>query len=224
MRRPTLPMLVLAFVLASAPPLRGQTVVLDEGTFRILRDGREVGTETFAIRRVGQGADAHVIANAVIELADQQVRPLLKTTPELDVSAYQVEVTGTSPTEIAVTSTGRRFVARVRSPEGEMEREFRQSPGSVLLEEGVAHQYWFLSQLGEGTEVTVLVPRAGSQDRIAVRDARTEALELGGERVQARHVTFAIDGTLHEVWYDQEGAVLRVAVPSQAYVAQRTAP
>src|SRR5688500_1745417 len=71
---------VLLLLLAS--PAGAQNVILDEGTFRILQSGREVGTETFTIRRIGQGEDAHVIANAVVELdlpgGPVQVKPLLQ--------------------------------------------------------------------------------------------------------------------------------------------------
>lgn len=217
--------LLLTLVVAFGAPLRAQSVVLDEGTFRLQRGGREIGTETFTIRRVGQGADAHVIANAVIELdlpsGHEQIKPLMRVEPDQSVSQYQVAVSGQAPTQIAVELNGRRFVARTRTPSGEQEREFRASAGAVLLEQDVAHQYWFLSQLPEGTDVTVLVPRSGSQDRVVVRASRPEALELGGATVQARHAIFEIDGGVHEVWYDPDGRVLKVLVPATGFGAER---
>ena len=216
----------LALVLAGGAPLKAQNVVLDEGTFRLASGGTEIGSETFTIRRVGQGAEAHVIANALIELelpsGHEQVKPLLRTAPDLSVSAYQLEVSGRQPTEIAVTLNGRRFVARTRTPSGEQEREFRASPGAVVLEDGVAHQYWFLSKLAEGTDVTVLVPRSGSQNRVVVRASRPETLELSGATLPATHATFAIDGGVHEVWFDADGRVLKVLVPATGFSAERT--
>jgi hypothetical protein len=218
--------LALGIVLASAAPLGAQVAVLDEGTFRLQRGGREIGTETFTIRRVGQAPDAHVIANAILELdlpdGHEQVKPLLQTAPDMSVSKYQLEVSGRAATEMALTLQGRRFVARTRTPSGEQEREFRASPGTVLLEEGVAHQYWFLSQLTEGTDVSVLVPRAGSQHRVVVRSSRAAALDLGGAPVEARHATLEVDGAVHEVWFDRDGRVLRVQVPGTGFSAERT--
>jgi hypothetical protein len=123
-----------------------------------------------------------------------------------------------------VTLSGRRFVARTRTPSGEQEREFRASPGTVVLEEDVAHQYWFIAPLPVGADVTVLVPRAGSQHRIAVRASREEAVELMGASVPARHVTLEIDGDVHEVWYDADGRVLKVVVPASGFAAERTTP
>jgi hypothetical protein len=217
---------VPALLATLAAPAWAQNVVLDEGSFRLTRDGQEIGTETFTIRRVGQGAEAHVIANAVIELdlpsGREQVRPLLQSDMGMGVSRYQLEVSGRAPTAIAVELQGRRFVARTRTPSGEQEREFRATPGAVLLEEGVAHQYWFLSQLAEGTDVTVLVPRAGSQDRVVVRATETESLEVAGASFQARHVSLEINGGAHEVWYDEDGRVLKVLVPGSGFGAERT--
>jgi len=218
-------LLVLA-LLVTASSATAQNVVVDEGTFRILRDGRAIGTETFAIRRVGQGTEARVIANADIELElaedTERIKPLLQAGSDLSLSAYQLEVSGREPLEIAVTSSDRRLLARTRSPAGEQEREFRATPGGVLLEQGVAHQYWFLSQLEEGTAVTVLVPRASAQDRIEVRSVHPETVTVAGAQVLARHVTFATNRAVHEVWYDADGRVLRVRVPETGFAAERT--
>jgi hypothetical protein len=220
-----LPLAVLLPLLALGAPLRAQNVVLDEGTFRLQREGRDIGTETFTIRRVGQGADAHVIANAVIELdlpsGHEQIKPLMRVEPDQSVSQYQVAVSGQAPTQIAVELNGRRFVARTRTPSGEQEREYRATAGAVLLERDVAHQYWFLSELAEGTDVTVLVPRSGSLDRIVVRASRPETLALGGAPVQARHAVFEVDGGIHEVWFDADGRVLKVLVPATGFGAER---
>lgn len=216
--------LLLALAL-SASPAASQNVVLDEGTFRLTRAGRDIGTEKFTIRRVGQGADAHVIANALIDLdlpsGHEQMKPLLRAAPDLSVSAYQLEVSGRQPSEMAITLNGRRFVARTRTPSGEQEREYRATPGAALLEQDVAHQYWFLGQLPPGAVVSVLVPRARSQERVLVRAAQAESLATAGGAVDARHVTFEVGRGAHEVWFDADGRVLKVSVPSSGFVAER---
>ena len=216
----------LALLAACAPPVTGQNVVVDEGKFRLFDRGREIGTDTFTIRRVGQGADARVIANSVIELdlpaGHQQVKPLLRAGADLAFSAYQVEVSGPDQANVAVTTDGRRFLTRTTTPTGEQDREFRAAPGSVVLDEGVAHQYWFLSQLAEGTSVPVLVPRAGSQTRLQVLASRPETIVISGAQVPARRVTFEIDGRRHDAWYDADGRVLKVSVPDRGFLAERT--
>ena len=201
-------------------------MVLDEGEFRITQAEGGIGTERFAIRQLGQGQDAYVIANAVIELdlpaGHEQVRPLLQTGLDLSFSRYQVDVAGADPVEIAVTSGERRLLARTRSNRGEQEQEFRAATGTVLLEHGVAHLYWFLSRMSEGDATTVLVPRAGVQGRIVLISARPGPVRVAGIQHQARHVTFEMDGAPHEVWYDSEDRVLRVEVPESGFLAERT--
>ena len=214
------------FLLALAVPAGAQNVVLDEGEFRIRQGERSVGTETFAIRRLGQGVDAYVIANAVIELdlpgGHEQVKPLLQTGPDLSFSRYQVEVAGADPVEIAVTSGERLLLARTRSNRGEQEQEFRATSGTVLLEQGVAHLYWFLSRMSEGDAAAALVPRTGVQGRIVLRSARLGSVRVAGAQHQARHATFEMDGAVHEVWYDGEDRVLRVEVAESGFLAERT--
>lgn len=214
------------FLFGLAAPAGAQNVVLDEGEFHVTQAEGGVGTETFAIRRLGQGVDAYVIANAVIELdlpaGHEQVKPLLQTGPDLSFSRYQVEVAGADPVEIAVTSGDRRLLARTRSSRGEQEREFRAATGTVLLEHGVAHLYWFLSRMSEGDATTVLVPRTGAQGRIVLISVRPEPVGVAGAQHQARHVTFEMNGALHEVWYDSEDRVLRVEVPESGFLAERT--
>lgn len=214
------------FLLGLAAPAGAQNVVLDEGEFRITQADGGIGTERFAIRQLGQGQDAYVIANAVIELdqpaGHEQVRPLLQTGLDLSFSRYQVDVAGADPVEIAVTSGERRLLARTRSNRGEQEQEFRAATGTVLLEHGVAHLYWFLSRMSEGDATTVLVPRAGVQGRIVLISARPGPVRVAGIQHQARHVTFEMDGAPHEVWYDSEDRVLRVEVPESGFLAERT--
>ena len=219
----TLPVILL---FALTLPVRAQNVVVDEGTFRIFAHGRDVGTETFTIRLVSQGADTHVIANGVIELdlpgGHQQVKLLLRSDSDLSLSAYQVQVSGSDATEVAVTLSGRRFLTRTRTPSGELEQEFRAIPGTVVLDNGVAHQYCFLSRLTEGTEVTALIPRVGAQYRIQVREALVGSVQVAGAEVQARHVTFTIEDRVHAVWYDANGRVLKVVVADTGFSAERT--
>ena len=51
-------LLMALCVVPVATPLAAQTVVLDEGTFRLQVAGKEVGTETFTIRQNGTGDNA----------------------------------------------------------------------------------------------------------------------------------------------------------------------
>lgn len=213
-------------LLLSGAPAAAQNVLLDEGAFTIYLGDREVGRETFTIRRMGSGADARIIANAVVDVDARQIRPLLETTPDFGLTAYEVKISGREETEIAVQLTGRRFVARVRSAAGEQEREFRAREDAVLLEENVAHQYYFLTSAAdeEGATLAVIVPGATEMADLAVRSVARVSLPIGGETLEARRVTLVVDGVERSVWVDARGRVLRVEIPSTGYRAERVAP
>ena len=106
-----LPAALALGVLWLAPGAAAQNIVLDEGEFRVTVRGLEVGRETFSIHRMGSGADAKVIASGEVELGARQMRPLLETTPDLFLTAYQVKVSGDETLEVYVKSNGSRLVA-----------------------------------------------------------------------------------------------------------------
>jgi len=224
--RPVLPTL-LTLVLFGAPHAAGaQSVVVDEGSFALTLNGAPAGTERFTIRRAGVGDDAIVIANAVIQVdrgaGPTELRPLLEATPLDDASSnYQLKVSGAETAELSVRLTGRRYVSRIQTESGEEEREFLARPGTRILEEGVAHQYYFLRTAREGARVPVIEPRTRRQLQLAVSAPSEEEVRVGSVRVQTRKVTFSAGEDVRIVWFDGQGRVVRVEVPSTGYVAAR---
>lgn len=208
-----------------------QTVTLDEGTFTLYRGESQVGTESFAIRRSGTGEDAVIVANATVEMelpgGMRTMAPALEATGrEMALSAYQMKVSGSQEAEVYLTLSGSRFVARITTEAGEREQEFRASPGALLLEEGVAHQYYFLRPILDDlpTQVPVIMPQEGSQLQMQVSSLGQETLRIGGEPIGARHLRLEAGGEVREVWVDGEGRVLRLVIPASSFRAEREAP
>jgi len=218
---------VLALAPLLAPgALAAQSVVVDEGTFTVSLGGTAAGTERFTIRRAGVGGDAIVIANAVIELnrgeGPIELRPLLEVTPADDASSsYQLKVSGAETAELSVRLAGRRYVSRFHTEAGEEEREFLARPGTRIVEEGVAHQYYFLRGARDGSSTPVIEPRTRSQLQLLASGPAQEELLVGAARVTARKVTFSSGEDVRHVWFDAQGRVLRVEIPARAYLAER---
>lgn len=205
----------------------GQSVVVDEGTFAVSLRGRDAGTETFSIRRAGLGSDATIISNAVVELRTEAgpltLRPLLETLlPDGAASKYQLEATGAEPMDLSLSLAGRRFVSRIRTGAGEEEREFLARPETRILEDLVAHQYYFLRGIRESSTTPVIEPRTRRQLRLTATSAADVDVTLGSIRVPARRVTFSASDDERTVWFDRQGRVLRVEVPARGYIAVRT--
>ena len=206
--------------------LMAQSVMVDEGTFSVQLAGMPAGTEEFTIRRAGIGEEATVIAQGVIHLDQANgttgLHSLLRTLlPDGNVSDYQLKVSGVESAELSLWLDGRRYSARFRTLEGEEEREFLARPGTHLLEEGVAHHYYFLKDVREGSRTPILEPRTRKQMQLLASPAGEEEIRVGTTRVVARRVTFGTGDDARSVWFDAQGRVLRVEIPFLGYVAQR---
>jgi hypothetical protein len=189
-----------------------------------------VGEETFSIRRIGRGAQERFILRGSVELVGPSGR--VNLAPAMDVqgqqmavSDYQIKVSGAETTDIFVSVSGNRFLARTLSSSGEQLREFRAGSGSVLLDEGVVHHLYLLNPFLEAdlpVSITVLIPRAGRQARMTLSLVGEEEIRLGGALIpDARHYRLEGDGDSREIWFDGQGRILRLEVPTQDFLAER---
>lgn len=220
--------LALALPFAGASGLGAQGVVVDQGQFSIRIRGANVGTETFVIRRAGLAREDAVFASGVvttrIDGVSREIRPLLRAAPPEGLAeSYQAEVTGPRSMDVRVARSGRRYVATIRSTEGDEDREFQARENTRILELDVAHHYYFLRDTRAGEVVNALEPISRHQLTLTAGERSETSLALGPNTVQARRVDFTGDGDdRRSVWFDRQGRVLRVEIPSRAYVAERT--
>ena len=230
-RRSTLGPLMVALASATAPAtLSGQGAVIDRGSFRLTVAGQEVGTETFTIRQDGTGPTAITVAQGTVTLdtgsVAQELTSWLRLSPGGGRAAeYRLNIQGSAHEQLTGAMAGGRFSARIVSPAGEMMREYLASDGAVVVDEGIAHQYYFLAQRAGSTSarIPVLVPRESRQVMVTVTPSGSQALDVAGRRIEARHLVVSASGrATQEVWVDAEGRVLRVSVPSSGFVATRT--
>jgi hypothetical protein len=228
MRGPTILSLFGASLFFSAGILAAQTVTLDEGRFRLTVDGRPAGTETFVISRAGAGPEAQVYARGEIDITVPDgrldLRPLLQSGgSDMAVAAYQIKISGQQQQEIYVRPADGRYVIEIHSQRGEQIRESRAAPGTLVLDTGVAHQYYFVASRvpsGAGT-VPVIVPREGRQFQLQVTELGQESISIGGQSVSARHLRLEGNQETRDLWVDSQGRVLRVDHPAQGYSAVR---
>ena len=210
-----------------AAPAAGQTVRLDEGTFRILVNDREVGTETFSLRQNGTGNDAVVIAQGRVVLDSNETTANVQLAGTgLRLVAYDVELSGADARRIRASVSGSRASARTLSAAGETMKEYLVSDGAVLLDDGVAHHYYMIAKRVDAgaTRTPILIPRESRQVQATITSAGTESVSIGGTNVSARRIVVQPEGgDARTVWVDTESRVLRVEIPARGYVAVRTA-
>jgi hypothetical protein len=213
---------------AAASPLRAQTGATDEGTFRVSVDGRDVGTEEFSIRQSGSGSGAETVATGRVQLT--LPTGTLELTPRLRASglradpvSYEVSVGGDSPRKIVGTVGNGRFSAKIVSSSGEQLREYVASSGAIVLDDAVAHQYYFLARRLRNGSVPVIIPRENRQVMATVTDRGEERVTIGGTTANLFHlVVRPADAGERHVWVDALNRVIKVEIPERNYVAVRT--
>ena len=214
---------VLATAVGLSAPGAAQDVTLDEGSFALFSNGREVGNEAFSIHRVGMGRTARILATATVSFDGMEMRPALSTSSDFVVNSYENEVSGTRTADLSIVLADNRYVSRIRSPQGETQREYRASPRTVILEEFVSHQYFLVARFIDegGGPIVVLDPKADRPSRMSLVSAESEPFRLGGRQIQARHLRLDGSGTIRDLWIDDQGRVLRVEIPALGFRAER---
>ena len=219
-------LLVAAMPLALAPLAAAQTG--DRGTFQVSVGGRPVGTEEFSIQETGAGESMEIIATGRVNLrlptGTLELAPRVRTTGfDAQPVSYQVDVGGSSPQKIAGTVGGGRFSARIVTAAGEQLREYVASSGGVILDEAVAHHYYFLARRTRSGRVPVLVPRENRQVLATVTSRGEETVQIGSKTVSLFHIVVRPDGgEERHVWVDALSRVIKVEIPARDYAAVRT--
>jgi hypothetical protein len=223
-----IPSALIAAVLAVVAPLSAQAGTGDEGVFEVSVGGRVVGTEQFTIRQTGSGSSSETIATGRIDLdlpmGSLELAPRLRATGfQTNPVAYEIAIDGDSPRKIVGAIGNGRFSARIVSPSGEQMREYVASSGATVLDEGIAHHYYFLARQTRSGRVPIIVPRENRQVMATVTDRGEERVRIGGTAATLYHLVVTPDGgEERHVWVDALGRVIKVEIPEDDYVAVRT--
>ena len=220
--------LLAAGSLLLARPAAAQLGASDAGVFEIRVGGRQVGTEEFRIQQSGGGGAAEITATGRVRLVlptgTLDLAPTLRTTGlQANPVSYEVSVGGTSPRRIVGSVGERRFSSRIATPTGEQLREFPATEGAPILDDGIAHHYYFVARRTHQGRIPVIIPRNNRQVMATVRDLGEDNVTIGDETAPLYHLEVQPDGgEVRHVWVDDLGRVIRVEIPSTGYVALRT--
>ena len=222
-----LPTLPLFLATLAAAPLAAQGGV-DQGTFRIYVDGREVGTEEFTISQAGSGAAAVTLASGRVDLrlasGSLRLQPRLRAQGvAMDPAQYQVDVSGDAPQRIVGNIGSGRVSARIVSGAGEQLREYVATAGAIVLDDGVAHHFYFLAQRTHAGRVAVIIPRESRHVMASVTNRGEETVQVAGQSAHLFHLVVQPQGGVQaDVWVDALNRVIKVEIPARQYQAVRT--
>lgn len=217
--------LALCALLATSSAV-AQTRVIDEGSFRISVRDAAIGTETFSIGRSGSGANTSTVAQGRVMLnTGVQTRAVFQLRgPDLRPAAYQIEILGDNHQNITGRAAGNRFRATIVSGTGEQMREYLVDAHAVILHDGLVYPHFFAAAaVREGGSLPVIIPRQNRQVMARVQVSAAEEIQLAGHQVSARRITLEVPGLDDRtLWVDAHNRVLRLRIPEQALVAERT--
>ena len=208
----------------------GAQTTIDEGTFRLMVDTREVGSERFVIQLRGSGPTAAVTATGSVTLDDDAGDDLTTSVSfaglDLQPAQYTVSVGGEGGDRLSGRVTGRRVSARIVSSTGENVREYLVSEGAIIIDHAVAHQHYFLARRVRAGEmrIPVIVPRDAQQAWVDVEVLPPETLNVAGTPLECRKLRLTGGGgDIRIVWTDDADRIIRFEIPDRSFVAERTA-
>ena len=222
----------LRVALVCAPvAVAAQVTTADEGTFTVTREGNRIGREEFRIMKQPVAGSVGYVARGLGAYGDRRVTAALQTDASGSPLGYQVDVKNGVEVESRLTAQilHGRLSTQIRTSRGEAANEFATGEGTVLLDEEMYHQYFFLPLSGRlggaSADMSVLVPRRNAQGALRVNRGGADPVTIAGQSLAAtRYVLSSPGAPERHVWLDAGGRVLKVSVPSQAIVVLRDDP
>ncbi|HSM07711.1 MAG TPA: hypothetical protein VLA33_01690 [Gemmatimonadota bacterium] len=202
--------------------------LVDQGRYDVRLGDSATGTETFAIRRQGEGYMA--VGRIQLEGSGAWLRSAeiwLRTDGSFTPVRYRLEslVTG-DPRTVDFLRSGTRIRISTSSDEGVRVNELLADPDHVLLEPGLAQHYYFVVRrlTAGGDRLTAVIPGEGREAPVRVAGTSNVTIEIGERSVDARRWELTVDGMTHLVWSDRsDGRILRVEIPDRGWRSDRRA-
>ena len=221
------PYLIVAF--GTIVPLPGRVEVqapsiLDQGTFIVSRNGATIGRESFRVMRAPGPGGQVLRATGQSAIGDERAETTLGTDSLGVPVSYDSKVYQRSELTEHVIGRGRpgRFSVFLQTRGGESAREYVLNNGALLMDDGVYHHFYFVPIAASHDHVLVIAPRSGQQERFALQDLGADPVRVAAKQVDARHLTLkGGDGESRDVWVDDKGRLLKVALPARGLVALR---
>jgi hypothetical protein len=193
--------------------------VIDEGTFTLTRASAPLGSETFKIFR-RQGADgAEYVAQCTHTIEGSVVRTALTVDSSGTATSYSRATTGSPGSQL----TARRALGRLTVEETgsrSSTEDFLFAPGSLILDDDLVHQLYFVTWRGD-RPIKYVAPGTRGVAEAALSEVGDETISLGNESVSATHFAFGSGDARRDIWIDSNRRLLKVSIPSRQIEAIR---
>jgi len=196
--------------------------ILDEGVFVVSRAGTAPQTESFKVVQMDNGL---IRATGQILGADSRLSSVLLCDSLGTPSTYDfiTKTNGVTTLEVRARPHGRRMaVTSSDNHSNESMKEVPLNPGTtVILDNGLVHQLYFLT-LGKRTgSVDVIEPRTARQAAYSLVGKGLEPVQIGRRSITATHYALTGGPSPRDFWIDDAGRLLKVEIPGAGIVALR---
>ena len=221
--------LAIALLAVPSAALAQDPNLVDQGRFDISIGERVAGTETFAIRRQGEGYMA--VGRMQLEREDSWLRSAeygLRTDGAYTPVRFESRVLGRPMGSLVLTRTGTRLRITTSNDEGERMTELLATPNQVILGPGIAQHYYFVVRRieasgGVAPNLVAILPGGGREQPVSVASVADVDLMIGGAQRTARRYDLDVGGTRHVVWADPvDSRILKVGIPDRGWTSVRT--
>jgi hypothetical protein len=203
------------------------SAVVDEGTFMVTQSGTPLGRESFRIVRAPAPGGQVYRATGQSALGGNRVSTSLGTDSSGVPVSYESELTQRGEVVQHLNGRGRpgRFSVLIRTKNGESSHEYVLNTGALLMDENVFHHFFFVPFAARHSQLAVITPRVTEPSGFRLEERGSDTVEIANRSIPSRHfVLIGPTGTTREVWIDQNGRLLKVALPERGLVALRDDP
>jgi hypothetical protein len=196
--------------LVSTPAL-AQGRVIDEGVFSITKVGAPAATESFKIMHAEGGT---IVATGQLTAGNRRITSSLTTdslgTPvKYDLAVYE---NGALTQHVGALAQSGRLSELSKDGRGnESMTEYPVAAGkSLILEDDLLHQTYFLTVGKRTGAIPVIEPRGGHRLSLTLSAIGVEPVTIGGRSTTATHYSLGNGLGRRDFWVDSAGRVLRV--------------
>lgn len=218
---------VIALVLAPSFALAQSSAVVDEGTFTVTENGAPLGRESFRIARTPAPGGQVYLVKGQSALGENRISTTLGADSLGVPVSYESEHTLRGQLVQRLQGRGRpgRFSVLKQTKSGESAREYLLNSGALLMDEDVFHHFYFVPLSAKLAHLVVIAPRTAQQAKFQVEDRGAENVEIAGHRLAARRFALISSSEAsRDVWIDEKGRLLKVAIPEKGLIALRDDP
>jgi hypothetical protein len=204
----------------TSPSETAKAGIADQGTFVLNLAGKQVGSEQFSIKSVGDrvqaegetqmqeegGRHPNLIVTYSKLILDSALNPQLYTWSTKGPKKYNLFVDFTTPLA----------KCQLHQPDGKDDiREFQLAKNVVILDNNVIHHYQLLldryNRTAGGKQLfNAFIPQAALPGELTVQDAGMENIQLAGKAQSLRHLVVSTDNAQIDLWQDAEGRLVRL--------------